>query len=264
MTLKGKVILLTGATGGIGRPTTLLLAREGARVALVARSEGPLRALEAEVKALGGDVSGFPGDLRRAADCKRVVEEAVRHFGGLDAVVNNAGVSILREAQEATDAEIEELIEINLLATIRVTRAALPALAARRGSAIVNVASFAARVGAPNYSYYNASKFAVAGLTEAWRRELRHRGIRVTLYMPAAVETPLLDRAPRDRALGVGPAGVVLRPEEVAAAIVRSLKRHPADVYTPFWNRWLAWLNLVAPAFSDRVLNALFRYPRKK
>ncbi|HKQ18364.1 MAG TPA: SDR family oxidoreductase [Candidatus Eisenbacteria bacterium] len=264
MTLRGKVILLTGATGGIGRPTTLLLAREGARVALVARSEGPLRALEAEVKALGGDVAGFPGDLRRAADCKRVVDEAVRHFGGLDAVVNNAGVSILREAEEATDAEIEELIEINLLATIRVTRAALPALAARRGSAIVNVASFAARVGAPNYSYYNASKFAVAGLTEGWRRELRHRGIRVTLYMPAAVETPLLDRAPRDRALGVGPAGVVLRPEEVAAAIVRALKWHPADVYTPFWNRWLAWLNLIAPAFSDRVLNALFRYPRKK
>jgi len=264
VTLRGKVVLLTGATGGIGRPTTLLLALEGARLALVARGEGPLRALEAEVKALGGDVVGFPGDLRRAADCARVVAEAVRHFGGLDAVVNNAGVSILREVEEATDAEIEELIEINLLATIRVTRAALPALTAKRESAIVNVASYAARVAAPYYSYYNASKFGVAGLTEGWRRELKHRGVRVTLYLPAAVETPLLDRAPRERALGVGPAGVVLRPEEAAAAIVRSLKRHPADVYSPFWNRWLAWLNLIAPAFSDRVLNALFRYPRKK
>ena len=264
MTLRGKVVLLTGATGGIGRPTTLLLALEGARVALTARSVGPLRALEAEVKALGGDAVGFPGDLRRASECARVVAEAVRHFGGLDAVVNNAGVSILREVEEATDAEIEEMIELDLLATIRVTRAALPALSARKGSAIVNVASFAGRIAPPYYSYYSAAKFAVAGLTEGWRRELRHRGIRVTLYLPAAVETPLLERAPRDRALGLGPAGVVLRPEEAAAAIVRSLKRHPADLYSPFWNRWLAWLNLVAPAFSDRILNALFRYPRKK
>ena len=62
----------------------------------------------------------------------------------------------------------------------------------------------------------------------------------------------------------VGPDSMGLRPEEAAAAIVRSLKRHPADLYSPFWNRWLAWLNLVAPAFSDRILNALFRYPRKK
>jgi len=264
VTLRGKVVLLTGATGGIGRPTALQLALEGARLALTARSEGPLRDLVAEIKALGGDAAAFPGDLRRSSDCARVVDEAVRHFGGLDAVVNNAGVSILREMGEATDAEIEEIIETDLLATIRVTRAALPALAARPGSAIVNVASFAARVAPANYSYYSAAKFGIAGLTEGWRRELRHRGIRVTLYLPAAVETPLLDRAPRDRALGIGPAGVVLRPEEVAAAIVRSLKRNPADVYTPFWNRWLAWLNLIAPAFSDRILNVLFRYPRKK
>jgi short-subunit dehydrogenase len=264
VTLRGKVVLLTGATGGIGRPVALQLALEGARVALTARSEGPLRDLEAEIKALGGEAAGFPADLRRAPDCARVVEEAVRHFGGLDAVVNNAGVSILREMGEITDAEIVELIETNLFATIWVTRAALPALASRPGSAIVNVASFAGRISPPNYSYYSATKFGIAGLTEGWRRELRHRGIRVTLYLPAAVETPLLDKAPRDRALGMGPAGVVLRPEEVAAAIVRSLKRNPADVYTPFWNRWLAWLNLIAPAFSDRILNALFRYPRKK
>ena len=222
MTLRGKVVLLTGATGGIGRPTALLLALEGARLALTARSEGPLRALVAEVIALGGEAAGFPADLRRAPDCARLVEETVGRFGGLDAVVNNAGVSILREAAEATDAEIEEMIDLDLLATIRVTRA------------------------------------------EGGRRALRHQGVRFTLYLPAAVETPLLDRAPRDRALGLGPAGVVLRPEEAAAAIVRSLKRHPADVYSPFWNRWLAWLNLVAPALSDRILNALFRYPRKK
>lgn len=262
MDLKGRAVLLTGASGGIGRATALRLAREGARLALVARNIAPLRALETDVKSAGGEAFSIAVDLRRPADCVRAVEEAVRRFPGLDALVNNAGVSILREVGEATDAEIEEMVELNLLAVMRVTRAALPALSARPGSAIVNVSSYAGRVGAPNYSYYSATKFGVAGLTEGWRRELRSRGIRVTLLLPAAVETPLLDRAPRDRALGVGPAGVVLRPEQVAAAIVRALVRHPADVYIPFWNRWLAWLNLGAPALSDRIVTALFRYPK--
>ena len=96
MTLRGKVVLLTGATGGIGRPTALLLAREGARLALTARNESRLRALEGEIDALGGDVAGFPADLRSARECARMVEEAVKRFGGLDAVVNNAGVKIGR------------------------------------------------------------------------------------------------------------------------------------------------------------------------
>ncbi|HEX7078346.1 MAG TPA: SDR family NAD(P)-dependent oxidoreductase [Candidatus Eisenbacteria bacterium] len=261
MELKGRAVLLTGATGGIGRPTALLLAREGARIGLVARREEPLRVLAAEVERAGGEAFVAPADLRRAEDCRRAVAETVERFRGLDALVNNAGVSILKEVDEATDADIEEMVELNLLSVIRVTRAALPALAARPGSAIVNVSSFAGRVAAPRYSFYNATKFGVSGLTEGWRRELFARGIRVTLLLPAAVETPLLDHAGRDRALGIGPAGVVLRPEAVAAAIVRALRRHPAEVYMPFWNRWLAWLNVIAPRLSDRIVTALFRYP---
>lgn len=261
MELKGRAVLLTGASGGIGRAVALRLAKQGVRIALFARGEAALQALAAEVERSGGEALVVPGDVRRSADASRAAAAVVERFGGLDALVNCAGVAYLRGVAEATDEEILEQIEVNLSGVCRMTRAALPALRSRAGSAIVNVASFAGRVGAPYYSYYNASKFGLVGLTEAWRRELGALGIRVTLIVPAAVETPFLDRAGRARALGVGPAGTVLQPDHVAKAIERALRRHPAEIYLPVRNHWLAVLNVAMPAISDRLVTALFRYP---
>ena len=262
MELRGRSVLLTGATGGIGRAAALRLARSGARLTLVARSEEPLRSLASEVEAAGGEALAVPADVTVLDDCARAVQQALARFQALDALVNNAGVGYLRAIDEATEAEIEEMVRLNLLGTIRMTRAALPTLLARPGSAVVNVASYAGRVGAPNYSYYGATKFAVVGLTEGWRRELGARGVRVTLLLPAAVETPFLDRAGRSRALGAGPAGTLLRAEEVASGIERALRRHPAEIYLPGRNHALALLNVALPGLSDRIVTALFRYSR--
>jgi short-subunit dehydrogenase len=259
--LRERAVLLTGASGGIGRAAALRLAKQGAKLALFARREESLRAVAAEVEQSGGSALVLAGDVRQSADASRAVAAATERFGGLDALVNCAGVGYLRGVEEATDEEILEQIDVNLSGVCRMTRAALPALRARKGSAIVNVASFAGRVGAPYYSYYNASKFGLVGLTEGWRRELGALGIRVTLVIPAAVETPFLERAGRTRALGVGPAGTVLRPDRVAQAIERALRRHPAEIYLPARNHWLAILNVAAPAISDRIVTALFRYP---
>lgn len=254
-------MLLTGASGGIGRATALLLAGRGARLALFARTEEPLRKLALDVEAAGGEALPIAGDVRDSADAARAVLEAARRFGGLDALVNIAGVGYLRGAEEATDAEIEEQVEVNLLGVVRMTRAALPTLLSRPGSALVNLGSFAGMVGAPFYSYYGATKFAVVGLTESWRRELGARGLRVTLLLPTATDTPWLDRAGRGRALGVGPAGKLLRPEVVARGIERALKRHPAEIYLPLRNHWLAIFNRAFPRMADHVVTALFRYP---
>jgi len=262
--LNGRTVLLTGATGGIGRPAAIRLSAAGARVVLVARSAEPLRTLAAEIAAAGGQALAVPCDVACAEDCVRAVAEGVRRFGGLDALVNNAGVGYMRTLAEATDEEIRLQIDVNLLGTVWMTRAALPALLQRREAAIVNVSSLAGRIAPPYYGYYSATKFALAALTESWRRELRPRGVRVTLLQPAAVETPFLERAGRSRALGMGPTAVVLRPERVAAAIVSALRRHPADVFIPFWSRGLAWLNLILPGISDRLVNALFRYPGRE
>lgn len=261
MKLDGRAVLLTGASGGIGRATALRLAKRGARVALMARSEAPLRALADEITRAGGAAIAIPGDVRVAADAPRVVAETTARFGGLDALVNGAGLGFLRAIDESTDAEIEEQIEVNLMGVIRMTRAALPALLARPGSAIVNVGSYAGRVGAPYYSYYGATKFAVNGMTESWRRELGPRGVRVTLILPAATETAWIDKAGRARAIGRGPAGTILTPDAVAHGIERALLHHPAEVYLPRRNQWLAVFNTAFPGLGDRIVNALFRYP---
>jgi NAD(P)-dependent dehydrogenase (short-subunit alcohol dehydrogenase family) len=258
--LDGRAVLLTGASGGIGRAAALALARAGARLALFARSEGPLQDVAGAVAAAGGEAVAVAGDVRRPDDAARAVEETTRRFGGVDALVNGAGLAYLRAVEEATDAEIQEQIETNLIGPCRMTRAALPSLAAR-GGAIVSLASFAGRVGAPYYSVYNATKFGLIGMSEGWRRELGPRGVRVTTIIPAAVETPFLDRAGRARALGLGPAGTVIGPEAVARAVLKALRRHPAEIYLPGRNRLLAILNAALPAFSDRVVTALFRYP---
>ncbi|HYR69405.1 MAG TPA: SDR family NAD(P)-dependent oxidoreductase [Candidatus Dormibacteraeota bacterium] len=263
MNLKGRTVLLTGASGGIGRAAALRLARRGARVALFARHPDPLRALAKEIENAGGEALAVPGDVCSTIDALRAVVETTSRFGRIDALVNNAGVGYLRAVDEATDDEIEEQLAVNLRGAIRMTRAALTALKARRGSAIVNVASFAGRVAAPYYSYYNASKFGLVGLTEGWRRELRPLGIRVSLLIPAAVETQFLDRAGRERALGIGPAGTILDTDQVALGIERALRHHSAEIYIPARNQWLAVLNVAAPALSDRIVNALFRYPRR-
>jgi short-subunit dehydrogenase len=260
--LRGRAVLVTGASGGIGRAAALRLAEAGARVGLMARSEPVIRLLAEEIAAAGGQAAAIQGDVRSAEDGVRAVSEMERRFGGLDALVNNAGIGYLRGADEATDAEIEEMVETNLLGAIRMTRAALPRLLERPGRALVNVASFAGKVAPPYYSYYSATKFALVGLTEAWRRELGPRGLRVTLVLPAATETAFLDRAGRERALGMGPAGTILRPEQVAAGIERALRRHPPELYLPGRNRAIGIVNSAFPALSDRIVNALFRYPR--
>ena len=271
MELSGRSILLTGASGGIGRATALLLARKGAKVTLFARRPAPLESLRSEIESKGHEAIAVAGDVRSAADAERAVSEAVRRFGGLDGLINNAGIGLLAPLQEAEDERVAEMLAVNVMGTIRVTLAALPALEARgaspgaaRDRVIANVSSFAGKVGVPYYSFYNASKFAVAGLTEAWRRELGPRGIRVALVIPAAVETEFLARLDRGRALGIGPAGTILKPEEVARAIVGALERPRPEIYIPRRNRWLALLNVAAPRLADRIVNRLFRYPGKR
>lgn len=263
MELSGRSILLTGASGGIGRAAAELLARGGAKLTLLARRPEPLQAVRAKIEASGGTAIAVAGDVRTAQDAERAVAEALGRFGGIDAVVNTAGIGALALIREGSDSLLAEHFDTNVLGVFRVTRAALPALEARGRGVIVNVASFAGKVGAPYYSFYSASKFALVGMSEAWRRELRPHGIDVVLVIPQAVETEFLGRLGRARALGSGPAGTVVTPDAVARAIVAAIRRPRPEIFLPAYSRWLAVMNVMWPALSDRILNRLFRYPTR-
>jgi 3-oxoacyl-[acyl-carrier protein] reductase len=185
--VEGKVVVVTGGTKGIGRAIAGALAGRGARVVVGARSEGDVDAVVGE---LGADAVGVVCDVRRAEDCVRLVDAAVEAFGGLDVLVNNAGVGVF-ETVEALDVEDwDRVIETNLSGVFYCSNAAIPHLKRRGGGWIINIGSLAGKNAFPGGAAYNASKFGLIGFSEALMQEVRHDGIRVTYIMPGSVATP--------------------------------------------------------------------------
>lgn len=222
----GKVALVTGASSGIGRATATLLARDGARVCLVARDQVRLQALALE---LGGDPVALvhAADLMRAEDRAEVVPVCVRRFGRLDVLVNAAGVIGTGTVAEASRETWEAMLEINLHATIELMRAAIPHLEKTRGS-IVNLSSVAGLRAFPGITPYAVSKAAVDQLTHCAALELGPRGVRVNAVDPGVVVTELHRRAYMDEkayaaflehSKGTHPLGRVGQADEVAEAI---------------------------------------------
>jgi NADP-dependent 3-hydroxy acid dehydrogenase YdfG len=230
--LAGKAALVTGASSGIGAATALALAREGAAVGLVARRIDRLEALRARLADEGASAVVLPADLAREADAHAVVERAVDALGRLDIVVNGAGVMLLAPAADATATEWRRMLELNLLALMVVTHAALPHLRAVGGH-LVNIASLAGRVANPNASGYAASKFGVVGFSEAVRREVYADRVRVTVVEPGIVATELGDHIEHPAMKANLEARLAqldpLQAEDIAAAVAFAVTR-PAHV----------------------------------
>lgn len=188
MSFAGKTVLVTGAAKGIGRAVALHVAREGAQVALLDRDR---EALDATVAEIGRSALALQADVSKSDEVGRAVETAVTHFGGIDVVVNNAGIHFARSIDEYTDEEWNRLFSVNVNGAFYTIRAALPALRRSRG-VIVNVSSMTALVGQDRGAAYVASKGALVSMTKALALELAPDGIRVNCVCPAGVDTPLL------------------------------------------------------------------------
>jgi len=186
--LTGKSVLITGGSRGLG----LALAREftarGARVALMARTEEALERAAKELRAGGATVHTVVGDLTLGADMERAVEETAQVFGGLDVLVNNAGLIQVGPLENMTEADFRGIMEVNAFAPLCMTRAALPLLRAAQGRVLI-VASVGGKVAVPHLAPYSMSKFAVTGLGQALRAELARDGVSVTTVCPALMRT---------------------------------------------------------------------------
>ncbi|MFJ3089201.1 SDR family NAD(P)-dependent oxidoreductase [Streptomyces sp. NPDC086838] len=189
--LTGRRALVTGGAQGIGRAIATRLIADGARVALADMNEEGAKATARE---LGGDTIGIRCDVRSAADARGAVAAAVEALGGLDLLVNNAGIEIAKPVTELTDEEFMRVLDVNAGGTFRVTQAAIPALAASDKAAIVNLGSVAGVSGGPMLSAYCASKGAVLRFTESAAMELRQAGITVNAVCPGIVSTEMADR----------------------------------------------------------------------
>jgi 3-hydroxy acid dehydrogenase/malonic semialdehyde reductase len=221
-TLAGKPAIVTGASSGIGAATARLLAREGARVV------GGARRVE-QVTALGGGVSGLPLDVTDAESCAHFVEGALAELGGLDILVNAAGLALGREPfWESTEEDERIVLETNVNGLIRMTRLCVPHL--RDGGHIVHIGSVAGRQAYEHGSLYVTSKFAVRGFTYALREDLLGRPIRITTVDPGLVETDfslVRFRGDVDRARAVYERVEAMSPDDIADCVLFALTRPP-------------------------------------
>ncbi|MCG7503979.1 SDR family NAD(P)-dependent oxidoreductase [Mesorhizobium retamae] len=228
--LAGKVALVTGASSGIGEATALALSMAGADVAIVARRAERLKALAERIEKAGGKVFAIEADIARANSAQGLVNDVLAHGKRLDIIVNNAGVMLLSPVSEAHSEDWRQMIEVNLVALMELTRAALPHLKESKGH-IVNVSSVAGRVANPGAAGYAATKFGVVAFSEALRREVYADKVRVTVIEPGMVETELGDHITNpgmkanleQRRAAMEP----LQSEDIAAAVLFAVTQPP-------------------------------------
>jgi clavulanate-9-aldehyde reducatase len=189
--LDGRKALITGASSGIGEAAAAAMAAEGAAVAIAARRKGRLDALVERIDEAGGRAVAVEADVADEAQARSLVADATDALGGLDCLVNNAGVMLLGLVQGAETDEWRRMVEVNLLGLLYCTHAAVPVMRDGGGGDIVNVASVAGRTARMGLAAYNMTKWGVVGFSEALRQEGQHIGIRVSCIEPGYVDTEL-------------------------------------------------------------------------
>jgi NADP-dependent 3-hydroxy acid dehydrogenase YdfG len=231
--LAGRVALVTGASSGIGVATARALAAAGADVAIAARRQDRLDALARDLEKSGVKALVLAADLLREEENRRIVAATEAHFGRLDILVNNAGVMLLSPVDGANSDDWRRMLELNVLAPMVSSQAALQGMRARGDGHIVNISSTAGRIANPNVSGYSASKFGIVAFSESLRREVYKDKIRVTVIEPGIVETELREHIPHagtKQAIDAFAASVrQLQPEDVANAVLYCVSQ-PAHV----------------------------------
>jgi len=254
---KGKTILITGASDGIGRALALELARDRPQLTLAARDADRLASLAAECEALGAQVLTVPTDVADPEACRRLVERSQNHFGRLDVLVNNAGITMWARFDAVTDlAAFRRVMDVNYFGSLYTTAAALPHLKQTRGL-IVAVASVAGLTGVPQRTGYSASKHAMIGFFDSLRIELRGTGVDVSVIAPDFVVSQIHRRAigPNGKPLGQSPMNEerVMTAARCAQLIRGAMEKRQRLLITSWRGRFARLLKILAPVMVDGI-----------
>jgi short-subunit dehydrogenase len=247
MDIKGKVVIVTGASSGIGEATARQFAREGAKVVLAARRVDRLQSLAQEIAAMGtgAETLVVQADLSKLEDIQSLINQTLEKYGRIDVLVNNAGFGRLDWLEKLDPIkDIQSQFDVNVLGVIQTTRQALPVMIKQRSGHIINMCSMAGLVATPTYTIYAACKHAVHGFSEALRREVKPWGIDVSMIYPGGVTTEFGQHAGIQRKTkATTPKSLLLSADDVGQAVVQLVRSPRAMWIIPWAWSFTVWMN---------------------
>ncbi len=256
--LHEQVVIITGASSGIGRLSALRFARAGAKVVLAARNEEALQALEQEITTDGGTALVVPTDVGDWEAVQHLANTAVNYLGRVDTWVNNAGVALYGTLEETPVEEFERVMHVNVMSQVYGAKAVIPHMKRQGGGVIINVGSALSKRSVPLQAAYCASKHAVKGFTDSLRLELKRdeSNIDVVLVMPASMNTPFFTHARSHMGVKPMPIAPVYPPQDVARAICLAAVHPKRDIHVGGAGALFAWMEYLMPGLVDRVMLA--------
>lgn len=256
--MRGAVVVVTGASSGIGRATALACAGRGAHVVLAARSAAQLDRVAAQCRQRGGAALAVPTDVTDGAAVTALAAAATRRFGRIDVWVNAAGVGILGRFDQTPPQELRRLLEVNVIGAVHAARAAVPVMRRQGGGVLIDIASLlGARLEAPYMGAYSMSKAALTTFDEVLRQELAllgDRRIAVCTVLPAGVDTPFFRHAANHTGRGLRSLPPLATPERIARTVVRTARRPRRRVLVGPYAHTLAAAHAVAPGIVRRAV----------
>lgn len=250
--LDEQVIVITGASSGIGLATARAAARKGAKLVLAARNEEALKKICDEIHAAGGEAVAVAADVGQREQVQRIADTAKEHFGGFDTWINNAGVSLYGRLEEVSDADHHRLFDTNFWGLVYGSQMAAEHLK-HRGGALINLGSIASDIGLPLQGMYSASKHAIKGFTDAFRLELEQEGapVSVTLIKPSSIATPFNRHAKNYTGQEATLPPPMYQPEDVAHAILHAASHPVRDIYVGGGGKAMSSFNKHFPGAMD-------------
>ncbi|MCI0705311.1 MAG: SDR family NAD(P)-dependent oxidoreductase [Planctomycetia bacterium] len=252
--LAGKRVILIGASGGIGRALATALVKAGSKVALASRTAEKLIELADALRDAGGDVIASPTDITKPEDRQRLVETTLTAFGGLDLLLNNAGVGSWGHFADSTEAINRTVMEVNFFGPIELTRVAMPHLMKGNQPAVVNVASMCGRKGMPAWPEYSASKFALVGMSEAWRGEFARFDVDVLTIVPGMTNSGFEKNWLRCEGKADLPFEKGMLPEYLAGKILEAIRANRTESVVGSEARRLLWFNRFFPRLTNWLI----------
>jgi short-subunit dehydrogenase len=252
--LTGKRAILTGASGGIGRAMAMEMAKAGVRLALASRNADALNAVASDVRTGGGEAVVVSFDVTKPEDRVRLVSTAVEKLGGLDLLVNNAGIGSWGHFSSSTPEIMRQVMEVNFFGPIELTRLAVPHLMKGTEPAVVNVTSMCGRKGMPAWPEYSASKFALVGMSEAWRGEFARFDVDVITVVPGMTDSGFQNNWLRTDGKADLRFEEGMTPADVAAGVVDAVRRNRREVVLGREARRLLRFNRFFPRLTNWLI----------